>query len=908
MAQHRYAQLLEARMALDAQGMKKKASDLTRPHPLDAHISTTFESVEIFHYSAEELAMGNKQRVEGTQLPSTLYNLEHSGSQSQGQGRRGARESGKEDEDEQEWLDAEWFGTQAFREDLAELERQHEESEEGEDVGDDAAHDETAERKMEGVSPATQGKTAQPGTPSRKREFTPKTPTSQTPLARPTHTPFVAPRSALKTPSRLATTQSAVRFASPLKRRRDAWQSDGDEEDGEEGRKHLSSSQEAGSDDLLSQEGSKSSLHPPSQQNGHPEAGADPASGPATRSHSHSHSHSSPEWFSAHLRAQTRWRESAHSQILSQRQATQGAAKQGSDTLSQTTPPFSTVPALTQLARSSDTSTSATHASASSSSSAFQPALPSIKGREPNTYLYAIPAPTQLEVTASMQLFGLSPVEYQDPYYSDPRDVPVHAREYAGRSWRFGSKTIRWLPDWPGSEAASTRETRPQQRAGPQEGPAFSTWAYGPPPPTRLALAAWDRQQRRKRKRIARYRRRIASQSNLAPTQAPSFGFKISQRVGSKAQPRMHTVAKENQHMTLLSIEVHVNTRGSLLPDPKKDRVEAIAYSFQNEDEQGLDPSASDSASPSLPGLRTGLILLDDTDEPLRADRLGLTHLPCTVVDSELDLFNALVDVVRQLDPEILAGWEIHNASWGYVIDRARHELGYDLVPELSRVNSLSTGMAGGKADNWGWTQTSALKVTGRHILNVWRLMRGELNLNVYTYENVVFHLLRSRVPRFPHSTLTTWYTSRRPHQVSRALRYHLSHSSTTLHILHASELIFRTAEFARIYGIDFFSVLSRGSQFKVESVMFRIAKPESFLLPSPSTKQVAEQNAAECLPLIMEPQSAFYKGPLLVLDFQSLYPSVMVAYNICYSTCLGRVARFDGREKFGECAPRRVV
>lgn len=88
-------------------------------------------------------------------------------------------------------------------------------------------------------------------------------------------------------------------------------------------------------------------------------------------------------------------------------------------------------------------------------------------------------------------------------------------------------------------------------------------------------------------------------------------------------------------------------------------------------------------------------------------------------------------------------------------------------------------------------------------------------------------------------------------------------------------------SEFARIYGIDFFSVISRGSQFKVESVMFRIAKPESFLLLSPNVNQVGKQNAAECLPLIMEPQSAFYKGPLLVLDFQSLYPSIMIAYNI---------------------------
>ena len=46
--------------------------------------------------------------------------------------------------------------------------------------------------------------------------------------------------------------------------------------------------------------------------------------------------------------------------------------------------------------------------------------------------------------------------------------------------------------------------------------------------------------------------------------------------------------------------------------------------------------------------------------------------------------------------------------------------------------------------------------------------------------------------------------------------------------------------EFARVFGVDFFSVLSRGSQFKVESFMFRIAKPESFVLLSPSKQDVS--------------------------------------------------------------------
>ncbi|KAI9825156.1 MAG: DNA polymerase zeta [Phylliscum demangeonii] len=267
---------------------------------------------------------------------------------------------------------------------------------------------------------------------------------------------------------------------------------------------------------------------------------------------------------------------------------------------------------------------------------------------------------------------------------------------------------------------------------------------------------------------------------------------------------------------------------------------------------------------------------------------------------SELDLINRIVDIVRQQDPDILTGYEVHGGSWGYLIERARCKYEFNLCDELSRMKSQSRGRFGKDQDRWGFNTTSTISITGRHMINIWRAMRGELNLLQYTLENVAFHLLHRRIPHYSFKDLTVWFTSGRPRDLSKVLRYYISRVHVNLEILEKNELIPRTSEQARILGVEFFAVFSRGSQFKVESLMFRIAKTEGYMLISPSRKQVGQQNALECLPLVMEPQSDFYNSPVLVLDFQSLYPSIMIAYNYCYSTFLGRVVDWRGQNKMG--------
>lgn len=69
------------------------------------------------------------------------------------------------------------------------------------------------------------------------------------------------------------------------------------------------------------------------------------------------------------------------------------------------------------------------------------------------------------------------------------------------------------------------------------------------------------------------------------------------------------------------------------------------------------------------------------------------------------------------------------------------HSLGYDLGDMVSRAASRRLG----GSDQWDTRQTSTFKANGRHVLNVWRIMRSEQNLSMYSMENVVFHVLGKR-------------------------------------------------------------------------------------------------------------------------------------------------------------------
>ena len=113
---------------------------------------------------------------------------------------------------------------------------------------------------------------------------------------------------------------------------------------------------------------------------------------------------------------------------------------------------------------------------------------------------------------------------------------------------------------------------------------------------------------------------------------------------------------------------------------------------------------------------------------------------------------------------------------------------------------------------------------------------------------------------------------------------YCIKDAHLPLRLLEKLMCMFNLVEMARVTGVPINYLFSRGQQIKVASQLYRKAKEMNLVIP---VRRIENLEGKFEGAIVIDPERGYYTHPIATLDFASLYPSIMMAHNLCYTTLL---------------------
>ncbi|KAM4014758.1 LOW QUALITY PROTEIN: DNA polymerase delta catalytic subunit [Anomaloglossus baeobatrachus] len=251
--------------------------------------------------------------------------------------------------------------------------------------------------------------------------------------------------------------------------------------------------------------------------------------------------------------------------------------------------------------------------------------------------------------------------------------------------------------------------------------------------------------------------------------------------------------------------------------------------------------------------------------------------------EKEDDLLKEWADFVRTIDPDIITGYNIQNFDLPYLINRAQ-ALKVISFPYLGRMRNMKTVIRDSsfQSKQMGRRENKVINTEGRVQFDLLQVLLRDYKLRSYTLNAVSFHFLQEQKEDVQHSIITDLQNGNE--QTRRRLAvYCLKDAYLPLRLLEKLMCVINYMEMARVTGVPLNYLLLRGQQIKVVSQLLRQAMKQDLVMPVMKTEGGEDYTGAT----VIEPLKGYYDVPIATLDFSSLYPSIMMAHNLCYTTLL---------------------
>lgn len=253
--------------------------------------------------------------------------------------------------------------------------------------------------------------------------------------------------------------------------------------------------------------------------------------------------------------------------------------------------------------------------------------------------------------------------------------------------------------------------------------------------------------------------------------------------------------------------------------------------------------------------------------------------------DTERELLEEFQKFLRVKDVDVITGWNIFGFDLEYIMKRGVMCKCHPEFYNLGKFKDASCEIVYKKLSSsaLGDNELKLLPMSGRFVFDLFHEVKRGYKLDSYKLNSVAQLYLGDQKLDMPPREIFARFEEGDPARLGEVADYCIKDTLLPHKLLSKLCILVNLLEMAKATSVPLCFLVERGQQIKVFSKLTKKAAELGFLVPVIYQGTLPEEGYEGAT--VLEAQSGAYYAPITALDFASLYPSIMMAHNLCYST-----------------------
>lgn len=251
---------------------------------------------------------------------------------------------------------------------------------------------------------------------------------------------------------------------------------------------------------------------------------------------------------------------------------------------------------------------------------------------------------------------------------------------------------------------------------------------------------------------------------------------------------------------------------------------------------------------------------------------------------TEAELLEGFTDIVNELQPNIITGYNIFSFDLPYMYARAKLTGSVTTFDQLSFIRGEHC-----KEKEIKWS-SSAFKnqnftyidAPGRLWVDMLPIIQRDYKLENYKLKTVSDYFLGQTKDPLSVKGIFKCYRMFTPESLSIVAKYCVKDSELVVKLFEKLQVWIGLTEMANTCNTPVFTLFTQGQQIKIFSQVYKKCLADDYVIDKDSF--VVNENDNFTGAYVFTPEPGLY-DMVVSFDFSSLYPSTIIAYNIDYST-----------------------